>query len=180
MHGNVVVVSLVAKAGEVACRNGTPALVQLYITGYGFRLNDNQLIYFFYFFAFHYNNCMLYNSLLHCDNRIFFLDCKESLLVDNKAQESGSRKVSADSPGRMSPVSFAECNTQVQPQSRTSVFPHTILSSNCFSFSTTSALQRNNNSSGANHVRPIFTVYVGLLCLLSDGYWVLGVHRFVS
>lgn len=52
MHGHVVVISLVAKAGEVACRNGRKPL-HLYsytMSGYGFRLNDNQLIFFFLHF----------------------------------------------------------------------------------------------------------------------------------
>lgn len=50
------------------------------------------------------------------------------------------------------------------------------LSSDCSSTSVTSALRRDSNRSGASHVRTIFTLYVGLLCVLNDGCWVSGLH----
>lgn len=78
-------------------------------------------------------------------------------------------------------VALQSVTHKVLPQSLTSVFPHTTLPSNRSSFSATSALQRNNNRSGANHVRTIFTVYVGLLCVVIGGYMALLVRTaFVS
>lgn len=65
VHENVVFP--VAKAGEVACRNGRH-LYSYTMTGYCLRLNDNQLS----FLAFHFSNCTVYNShLLHDENSYF-------------------------------------------------------------------------------------------------------------
>lgn len=47
-------------------------------------------------------------------------------------------------------------------------------------FSASSVLQWNNSSSGATHVRNIFTVSAGLLRVIGDGYWVVGVRRSVK
>ncbi len=49
---------------------------------------------------------------------------------------------------------------------------HTILKSLLF----LCHLNSTRNRSGATHVRSIFTVYVGILSALGDGYWVMGVH----
>lgn len=85
----------------------------------------------------------------------------------SKAQESGAREGlhSPGNPGlRMSPDSFAECNAQkVLPHfsfSHTPRYPQTTLLS-----PQPELFKRNNNRSGANHVRNIYTPYVGLLCV---------------
>lgn len=90
MHENVVVIFPVAKAGEDACRiGGKPYSYP--VTGYGFRQNDNQMI----FLA----------VAVWCPTFIYYMvitatfRLQKWLLVDGKAQESGSRKVSSNSPG---------------------------------------------------------------------------------
>lgn len=65
---------------------------------------------------------------------------QESLLVDNKAQELVSLKISIVQETRVKgchKLVFAKCNAQVLPQSKTSVFPHTRLSSHCSALSAT-------------------------------------------
>ena len=126
---------------------------------------------------------MVYNSyVLHVDkkikNKTANFSLQESLLVDNKAQESGSRNSFLDTGVKgchrlaLQSVTHKPCL-----RSRTLfISTHTILSSNCSSFSATSTLQWNNNRSGATRVRSICAVYVGLLCVITDGYWVMGAH----
>lgn len=53
-------------------------------------------------------------------------------------------------------------------------YPHTALL-----YLPLSAFQRNNIKSGASHVRTIFTVYVGLLCVNRCKERDMGVHCFV-
>ena len=62
------------------------------MTEYGFTQNDNRLIFF------DFSNCTVHNSYLPHDDKLFFR-LQESLFGVNKAQESGSGKVSSDSPG---------------------------------------------------------------------------------
>lgn len=107
---------------------------------------------------------------------------QKSFLEDDKAQESGSRKVSPNSPGnqdlgchRLALQMHTSCLKVKLQFFHTPYYPQTAPP-----FSATSALQQNNNRSGANHVTTIFTVYVGLLCVIGDGDWVMGVHCFVS
>lgn len=84
------------------------------LTGYAFRQNDNRL--FFVLFCFVFN--------------LYTAQWKESLLVDNKAQETGLQErshltVLETRVKRMSPVSFAEFNAQVPPQKLIVSFVHT-------------------------------------------------------
>lgn len=76
---------------------------------------------------------------------------------------------------RVKDVALQSFNTQVLPHnSQTRVFfppPHTTLSSDR---SYSCDPQTNNTQSGASPVRLIFTVYVGFLCVMRDGYWVQG------
>lgn len=97
---------------------------------------------------------------------------------NSKTQESGSRF-----KGLSPPVGFAECYTQVLPQSRTlfCFFSHThrtILTPLLCHLN----YNRTINRSGATHVRTIFCVYMGLsVCnRYWDGYFGCVTVLFVS
>lgn len=101
--------------------------------------------------------------------------------MDNKAQESGSRNVSSNSPGNQ--------GKGIHKLVLQSVTHKSCLRVKLQLFSThltilrlslpPSALQRNNNNQVLVMSEPYFTVYVGLLCVTGDGYWAMGGRSFV-
>lgn len=107
---------------------------------------------------------------------------QESLLVDNKAQELVSRRISIVQETRVKgchKLVFAKCNAQVLPQSKTSVFPHTRLSSHCSALSATFSFSKEQYQvrcqSCQNHIYCICGTIVCNRCQERD----MGVHCFV-
>lgn len=111
-----------------------------------------------------------------------FLDCKNHSLWTKRLRNwcpGGYLSVQETRVNRCHKLVFAKCNAQVLPQSKTSVFPHTRLSSHCSALSATFSFSKEQYQvrcqSCQNHIYCICGTIVCNRCKERD----MGVHCFV-